>query len=55
MEQLSPANLKYSTMEQAEDLVIFNMKTKIAHKPQSKPSTTLNKDHLNRLFKSTFN
>lgn len=55
MEQLNPANLKYSTTEQAEDLAIFNMTTKKAHKPQSKPSTTLNKEHPNRLFKSTFN
>lgn len=32
MEQLNPANLRYSTTEQAEDLVTFNMKIKIALK-----------------------
>jgi len=55
MEQLNPANLKFSMMDQAEDSVTFNMITKIAHKQLSKPSTTLNKEHPNRLFKSTFN
>jgi hypothetical protein len=55
MEQLNPANLKYSTTDQAEDLATSNMKIKKAHKQQSKPSTTLNKEHPNKLFKSTFN
>jgi hypothetical protein len=42
-------------MEQAEDSDTSNMKIKIAHKLQSKHSTTLNKEHPNRLFKSTSN
>lgn len=52
MEQLNPANSKYSTTEQAEDLVTFNMRIKIALQPQSKLSTTLSKDHPNKSFKS---
>jgi hypothetical protein len=51
MEQLNPANLKYSKTDQAEDLVTFSMKTKIALKQQSKLLTTLHKDHPNKLFK----
>lgn len=55
MEQLNLANLRFSTTELAEALDTFNMKTKIAHKPQSKLLTTLNKDQTNKLSKSTFN
>ena len=42
-------------MDQAEVSDTSNTKIKIAHKQQSKHSTTLNKEHPNRLFKSTSN
>ena len=55
MEQLNLANLRFSTMALAEALVTFNLITRIAHKPQSKLLTTLNKDQTNKSSKSTFN
>jgi len=54
-EQSNPANLRYSTMDQAEDSDTSNSKIKIALKQLSKLWTTLNKELLNKLSKSTFN
>lgn len=51
MEQLNHANLKFLTTVLAEDLDTFNTKIKIALKQLSKPLTTLNKEHQNKLFK----